>query len=474
MASDAAGRTFVARHRGDIVTATVALVARMAVVVWAAGRWAPAADGVYYHTLAVRIARGLGSTWAWPDGAVTYAAHYPVGYPALLAAAYRAFGDTVSVAGAVNAVVGTLAALAAYRLVIASERPQWALSAGLAVALHPALVMYTPAVMTEGITAALVATGAWAASGKKWYAAAVVGCVVGAATLVRPQSILLAPLFGALACSSPRARVAARFRGALTALVAALLICAPWTLRNCVRMHRCALVSFNGGWNLLIGSSERATGSFAPIDVPEACRTVWDEAEKDICFGREARRVIAAHPGRFLALVPARLAATFDYSGAPGYYLHASNPDAFGDRAKLLLGAVETVYERFAYLGALAAAALWRGPRQRVRFAVAVFSALLLLQVHAYLAVLGLCAVLGLLGRSLFEGPPLLPATLAALGATAVAHAVFFGAGRYSMVVFPLVTALAFLRGAPSSTGTLTARTSERDTDGPKRRMECP
>jgi len=75
-----------------------------------------------------------------------------------------------------------------------------------------------------------------------------------------------------------------------------------------------------------------------PVDVPEACRTVWDEAEKDACFAREARRIIARAPGRWLGLVPARLAATFDYAGAPGFYLHESNPEAFDERAKVRLG----------------------------------------------------------------------------------------------------------------------------------------
>ena len=110
----------------------------------------------------------------------------------------------------------------------------------------------------------------------------------------------------------------------------ALAVCAPWTIRNCARMGACGL-SFNAGWNLLIGVSENATGAWAPVDVPAACRTVWDEAEKDACFGRAARRMIAERPGRFAALVPRKLAATFDYAGAPGFYLHASNPQAFGD-----------------------------------------------------------------------------------------------------------------------------------------------
>jgi hypothetical protein len=209
-------------------------------------------------------------------------------------------------------------------------------------------------------------------------------------------------------------------------------------------MRQCALVSFNGGWNLLIGSGEKATGAWAPIDVPEACRTVWDEAEKDACFGREARSMIGRAPGRFLGLVPARLAATFDYAGAPGFYLHESNPDAFDEDAKVRLGAVETVYERLAYLGALAAAAFALGPRRWARRIVAGVSAIFFLGLHAYVGVVGLLVALALRGKRLFEGPALAPATFFVVAATALVHAVFFGSGRYSMVVFPLVTGLAF------------------------------
>ena len=192
------------------------------------------------------------------------------------------------------------------------------------------------------------------------------------------------------------APIAARLRRAALATALALAVCAPWTVRNCVRMNRCALVSFNGGWNLLIGAHADATGTFAPLDVPEACRTVWDEAEKDACFGREARRLIWREPRRWLELVPAKLAATFDYSGAPGFYLHQSNGDVFGDDAKRFLGIVETLFERIAYLSALVVAALAAGPMRRARGVVAAVSGALLFQTHAYLAVLGLMVTLGL------------------------------------------------------------------------------
>jgi hypothetical protein len=296
--------------------------------------------------------------------------------------------------------------------------------------------------MTEGVTAALVAVAAWMAARRSRAGIVLVGLVLGVATLVRPQSLVLAPCFGWIAVDA-KAFGWARARAAAAATAVALVACAPWTIRNCVRMHACGL-SFNAGWNLLIGAGDKATGAWAPVDVPDACRTVWDEAEKDACFGREAKRIIASAPGRWLGLVPARLAATFDYAGAPGFYLHESNPDAFDETAKVRLGVVEIAYERIAYLGALVAAALASGPRRTWRMAVAAASALFLFVMHAYVAVLGLVLTLALRGKRLVEGPTLGSATFFALIATAAVHSVFFGSGRYSMVVFPLVTALAF------------------------------
>src|SRR6185437_4946517 len=126
------------RRRGDLLAVLgIALASRLAIVAWAWSRIPLVEDGHYYDVLARRLAAGLGYTWLWPDGAVTYAAHYPVGYPALVAVAYR-----------------VLAAAAAVRARRAA--PPW-----------------------------------------RWLVAA--GILAGVATLVRPQSVLLAPVLGALA-----------------------------------------------------------------------------------------------------------------------------------------------------------------------------------------------------------------------------------------------------------------------------------
>src|SRR5882724_6061528 len=86
------------RSGDGLWAALLAFLVRFGVVAWAARRFPPAEDGHFYDVVAGRIARGLGYTWAWPDGVVTYAAHYPVGYPALIGGFYAIFGPYPAVA----------------------------------------------------------------------------------------------------------------------------------------------------------------------------------------------------------------------------------------------------------------------------------------------------------------------------------------------------------------------------------------
>ncbi|HEU4538447.1 MAG TPA: hypothetical protein VFS00_30210, partial [Polyangiaceae bacterium] len=327
-----------------------------------------------------------------------------------------------------------------------------ALGAGLAVALDPALVFYTPALMTEGVTASLLALAAWAAIGARGAAAeraprfaALTGLVLGVATLVRPQSLLFAPGFGALAAPNG-AGWRGRARGAAIATALALATCLPWTLRNCQRMNRCALVSLNGGWNLLIGATPSAKGTWAPLEVPEACRLVFDEAAKDACFGRVARERIAEAPLAWLSALPAKWASTFDVPGAAPWYLHDSNPQAFPDGAKLALAAAEIATARVALVVCLLALGLAPGPRRGARALVAaggLVGAVGAFGAHAYLGYLALVAAAALFGAALVRERPLAALGALVVAGTALVHGAFFGAGRYALVVAPFVMALA-------------------------------
>lgn len=456
-------------RRDGLVVAATALAARLAIVAWAWSAIPPAADGTYYHQIAKRIAEGHGYTWVWPDGVVTYAAHYPVGYPALVAIGYALFGPAPAVAMIVNALIGAAGAYAAFRLVHAGtggRLPRLSLGAGLAVALHPVLVPYTAAIMTEGTTAALLVIAAAitvrARDDKRPLRfVALTGLIMGLATLVRPQSLVLAPVLGVLAEGGARSFKTSR--GLRRALINAavvlgmtLLVCAPWTLRNCARMDKCALVSVNGGWNLAIGA-QTTSGGWSEIVVPDACKAVFQEAAKDDCFGREAVKVIAAHPWAWALRMPAKLRVTFDYFGAAPWYLHTANASYFSYRAKVALGAVETLVSRLLLAAALIA--ILRAPTRRPSLswakrgtvAIGLVSCVLVPGTVGYLA-LALAIVSATVDDALCETgdelSALLPFTAAVILATAATHAVFFGAGRYGIVVVPFVTAVAFHRVA--------------------------
>jgi hypothetical protein len=219
-------------------------------------------------------------------------------------------------------------------------------------------------------------------------------------------------------------------------------------------MGQCALVSVNGGWNLLIGADPASTGAWSPVQVPAACREVWDEARKDACFGQAAREFIAAHPLAWAELVPKKLAATFDYCGAAGWYLNTSNAAVFDDGRKIALGALETVLTRAVLLLALVAVfrmgarEAMRSPMRWIRRGVAALGVLSVFTLHAWIGYLAL-VVLGVLDvRAITRRPVLVSSALAVLAATMATHAVFFGSGRYSLVTLPLLCGLvAFLDG---------------------------
>jgi hypothetical protein len=269
---------------------------------------------------------------------------------------------------------------------------------------------------------------------------------VGLATLMRPQSLVFAPLLGALAVASGqtwRQTLARRGAAALTVTLLTLGLCLPWTIRNCQRMRSCALVSVNGGWNLLIGV-QSSTGAFVPLDVPPPCREVWSEAAKDACFGRVAKEAIVADPVGFWRRMPSKWAVTLDYFGAAPWYLHASNGEAFPYRAKEVLGTLETVVARLALVLALVAGAQTPGQRRRLRMVLAGVGVLFACQVHGYPAYALLAVQVLLLGvEELGQASPLLPFTAATILATFAVHGVFFGAGRYGLMVAPLVMAMA-------------------------------
>jgi hypothetical protein len=420
-------------------------------------------DGHYYDFGARRIAEGHG----YSDDVIVNGlpvwhpwCHYPVGYSAFLGAFYRLFGATTAVAGVANALTG--AALAVVTWLLAREGlTRWrARIAGLVVALHPGLVLYAALVMSEPLSVLLTLLAFWIAVRDRWaLRGAIQGALVlGVAALVRPQALLCAP-FLALVLAPPRwpARLAAFALVAAVTLVPVL----PWTARNCRVMDGCALVSTNGGWNLAIGAFPRATGRFETLRSSDGCREVTGQVQQDRCWFAYGVGEIAAHPGRWLALIPKKLGYTFDHESFAVEYLHEARPAAWPEGRRAAARDALTLVHRL-LLCAAAIGCVGLARRGRGALVQGALLAGLLTLAYAGLGAdapsvwpLAVAASvipwLPLPGAPPWPWPLRLPVAL--LATTVVVHAVFFGEDRYHLVVTPVLAILAagaFRRQGPA------------------------
>jgi 4-amino-4-deoxy-L-arabinose transferase-like glycosyltransferase len=441
----------------DISFTLAAFVAALLPRLFVAIAWAkePVWDGHYYHFGAERIARGLGySEDVLSHGLLLWKpwVHYPVGYSAVLGFFYRIFGAELVVAPVINAFTGALLVAVVHRIArYYLSRDRARVAAGLCT-VHPGLIAYSAVVMTEPL-AALLLLGAGLSAlhfRGRWQAIAYAGALLGLATLVRPASLLAAPL---LIFTQPRPLWHGAVRAAAASAVA-LLVVLPWTIRNCQRLDGCALVSTNGGWNLAIGAITE-TGRFQTLRAADGCPIVTGQVQQDRCWGEVGRAKIAAAPGRWLSKAPLKLAQTFDHESFAIEYLHEADPDSWPEARRVAARELLTTFHRLLLaIGALAVVA-W--PRWNTQARAAFFAQLalgaLVLGVASYAALSDahpfyLLSVLAPLVAALpIPGRPTQGAAggylLSVLAVTALTHVVFFGEDRYHLVVTPLLCILA-------------------------------
>jgi len=443
----------------------IALLPRLFVAI----AWAkePVWDGHYYHFGAERIARGLGySEDVFVRGVSLWKpwVHYPVGYSALLGFVYRIFGSEIVVAPVVNAITGALLVGVVHRVArYYVSRPR-ARVAGALSALHPGLIAYSAAVMSEPL-AALLLLGALLAAlhfRGRWEAVVIAGVLLGLAGLVRPASLVAAPL---LFLTQPRPLWQMAIRAALASAVA-LVVILPWTLRNCARLDGCALVSTNGGWNLAIGAITE-TGRFQTLRAADGCSVVTGQVQQDRCWGEVGMAKILAQPGRWLGLAPEKLSQTFDHESFAVEYLHEADPSSWPEQRRVAARELLTAFHRLLMILAAFAVVAWprrehaRRSEHYTQLGLGALTALIAAYAvfsdeHPFylLALLApLAAALPLPGRPR-QGPSG-SYLLAMVAATALTHVVFFGEDRYHLVITPMlcILAAAGLRAQTTLTG---------------------
>jgi len=459
------------RARGDWAFSATVLMVALLPRLFVAIAWArePVWDAHYYHFGAERIAAGLGYSEDVVINGVAVAkpwVHYPVGYSALLGILYKIFGSGLAVAPIINALLGALSVLAVHRLAMFYLSKNRARVAAGLCALHPGLIAYTVVVMTETLAALLlIAAGLFAMRWRgRWLGIVTAGVTLGLAVLVRPSSLLVAPL---LAFTQPRPVWNALLRSA-AALALALVVVSPWTIRNCMKMDGCALVSTNGGWNLAIGALSN-TGRFQTLRAADGCKIVTGQVQQDRCWAKVGREVILKNPMRWIGLMPKKLGQTFDHESFAIEYLREADPMSWPEARRVAARQLLTLFHRLLLVAAaLSAVALvgarvsresrLSGLRREWVVQTAALIAIFVLAAYAFagdshpffwLAVLApLIALVHLPGRPV-QGP-VGRYLLGLLAVTALTHAVFFGDDRYHIVVAPVLCILAAAALRPS------------------------
>jgi 4-amino-4-deoxy-L-arabinose transferase-like glycosyltransferase len=272
-------------------------------------------DATYYHQLANVLGDGRG--FVDPTNGTATALHPPL-FPLLLAPfsalgldGYQAQRVIVSLIGALTVVA---VGLVARRASGGSDRT--GLIAAALAAVSPVLISADGAVMSEtllGLLTALAALAAYALIAKPSPArAALLGALVGLATLTRGEALLLLPLLALPVALRLQGRRAATL--ALT-VAACLVVIAPWTIRNLTTFDRTVPISTNEG-NLIAGANCPSTYGGADIGSWDLeCIPKAPVAEESVALAR-FRRIGLDYAGDHLERLPlvliARLGRTFE------------------------------------------------------------------------------------------------------------------------------------------------------------------
>jgi 4-amino-4-deoxy-L-arabinose transferase-like glycosyltransferase len=266
-------------------------------------------DSAYYHGLANLLGDGHG--FVDPASGSASALHPPL-FPLLLAPfsalgldSYEAHRVLVSLIG-----TGTVVVVGLLGRQVAGARAGL-LAAGIAAA-YPVLIAADGAVMSEtllGLLVALAALAAYRLAERPTLArAALLGGLIGLATLTRGEGLLLLPL---LVFALPRPRL--KHLGVVAA--AFVVVLAPWTIRNLTTFDKPVPISTNDG-TLIAGANCPDTyrghdiGSWDIRCVPAG--PVEDESQAAARARRAGLDYAGDHLGRVPLVLLARVGRTFE------------------------------------------------------------------------------------------------------------------------------------------------------------------
>ena len=272
-------------------------------------------DAEYYHATALSLSRGDGYSVLFTEqgfrsgGEPT--ALWPPGYSAFLAPAFALFGDRLWAAWAMNALVGALTVVPIYAIGRRLFAPATGIASAAIAALLPSLVFWTPVLLSETLFTFLFACAlaailfAFDQSRPRSQLIVAAGILIGLATLVRGQALILLPIAAIWWLVESR-RTQRAVQGTAAAAIVALVLLAPWAMRNLAVMDSPIVLSANFGYNLRIGHAPYSTGRYVlPQDLWNTQPGISFK-ERETVFNdvgtRRALRYPLDHPQREAAL----------------------------------------------------------------------------------------------------------------------------------------------------------------------------
>jgi 4-amino-4-deoxy-L-arabinose transferase-like glycosyltransferase len=282
----------------------------------------PFGDFFFFHEIANLIADGEGFVSPYlveEAGRVEPTAEHPPLWPLLLAAASELGGNGLLAHRLVGVPVGvaTVAVLALIGRRLGGDR------AGLAVAAigasHPLLIAADGSLMSETLYGLLVATALLltirAREEPTIARTAALGATIGLATLTRGEGLMLLVLLAAPVAWRQGSGARGRLKLGAAALVAALVVIAPWAIRNASTFERPVLISTNDG-TVLTGANCHETYHGPEIGFWRTeCRSrprEEDEAKQSAIWRREGLEYAGDHAGRLAIVIPVRLLRTWN------------------------------------------------------------------------------------------------------------------------------------------------------------------
>lgn len=250
-------------------------------------------DFLEYHQLALGVLHG--ESW--------FSELRPMGYPLLLALAYKLAGVGPTAGEGLNILFAIATGVALYALGRRCGGPTVGTLALWLFALAPSQVLTTAELGTEIAYAAVFVAAIWTAreAETRWPLALVAGALLALSQYIRPTSLALAPAFLAAPWLAGLGGRKTLVRGVafLAAFVALLSPVAVYNHR--VSGHWSFSTSNYGGWSLLVGTNQAHNGMWNVDDVALTARFTDLRAKNRFAL-KEGERRLFSDPVGFAAL----------------------------------------------------------------------------------------------------------------------------------------------------------------------------